>query len=74
MDVHIRDVANKFRAVRFLRIRGSLCINNFPDKDCPTLIVYSGGECIKQFIGMTNFGSLANLNPEVIEWVLAEVR
>ena len=32
MDIHVREIANKFRAVKFVRIRGSLCITNFPDK------------------------------------------
>lgn len=36
MDV----LAAKFKAVKFVKIVGSQCIPNFPDKNCPTLLIY----------------------------------
>ena len=44
LDIALDALAYKHINVKFVRIKGCLAIQNFPDKLCPTLLIYKGGK------------------------------
>jgi hypothetical protein len=67
LDQIFVELAKKHRATKFLRIKGSEAIKNFPEKNCPCIIVYYNGEMKKQWLG---FGKG---NVDSVEWALAQL-
>jgi hypothetical protein len=49
-------LASKFAEIKFCDIPGQRCIENYPDSNCPTLIIYHKGNVKKQFITLTQLG------------------
>jgi hypothetical protein len=47
-----RWAAEKFPEIKFCEIVGSMCIENYPDKNCPTILVYKDGELEKNSVGL----------------------
>jgi hypothetical protein len=45
-----RELARKFGDVKFCQIRGDLCIEGYPDKNTPTILVYKDGDIKKQIV------------------------
>jgi hypothetical protein len=45
-----RDLATKFGDVKFCQIRGDLCIEAYPDRNTPTILVYRNGEIKRQIV------------------------
>jgi hypothetical protein len=45
-----RDMARKFGDVKFCQIRGDLCIDGYPDRNTPTVLVYKDGDVKKQIV------------------------
>ncbi|GKT34930.1 hypothetical protein ADUPG1_008192 [Aduncisulcus paluster] len=66
-----KQLAKKFKEHKFCRIRATDAIHGYPDRFCPTVIVYKGGECFKQLVGMETLGG-HSLTAEQLEWTLAE--
>merc|ERR1712070_349950 len=64
----VNQVAKKFRAVKFVRIGSRDCIENWPDSNVPSLLLYRNGIMIQQIIGLENCGS----TKEILEWRLAK--
>ena len=50
------QVAAKHRATKFLAIVSDSCIDSYPDRNVPTVFVYSGGEVKANIVGMAEFG------------------
>lgn len=48
-------LAAKYPTVKFLKSISTTCIPNFPDKNLPTIFIYSEGEMKKQLIGALEF-------------------
>jgi len=67
----MESLAAKFKAVKFVRIVGSDCIPNFPDKNCPTLLLYNKSEMKHQIVGLDEFCGLKT-TPDCLEWVLGK--
>ena len=44
------QLASKFGDVKFCEIRANMCIEGYPDKNTPTILVYKDGEIRKQFV------------------------
>jgi hypothetical protein len=48
LSQHLRPLLNQLAvahpATKFLSIPAGLCIANYPDKNCPTLLIYRNGE------------------------------
>jgi hypothetical protein len=51
-----RELAQKYGDVKFGQIRADLCIEGYPDKNTPTILVYKDGDIKKQIV------TLASLN------------
>ncbi|KAI9224015.1 thioredoxin-like protein [Blastocladiella britannica] len=45
-------VAAAYRETKFVKIIGDQCIPNYPDRNLPTLVIYHGGDMIRQIVGM----------------------
>lgn len=45
-----RELAQKFGDVKFGQIRGDLCIEGYPDRNTPTVLVYRDGQIKKQLV------------------------
>lgn len=56
---------------RFLRIQATRCIENYPDKNVSTLLIYSQGELKAQLVGMDALGGIQT-NFERIQKLLAD--
>lgn len=50
-----RELAQKFGDVKFCQIRGDLCIEGYPDKNTPTILVYKDGDIKKQVVTLREF-------------------
>ncbi|XP_018595385.1 phosducin-like protein 3 [Scleropages formosus] len=71
INQHLSALARKFPQTKFLKSISTTCIPNYPDRNLPTIFVYSEGEMKAQFIGPLVFGGM-NLKVEELEWRLAE--
>eukprot|EP00386_Alphamonas_edax_P013317 GDKI01041162.1.p1 GENE.GDKI01041162.1~~GDKI01041162.1.p1 ORF type:complete len:290 (+),score=90.00 GDKI01041162.1:111-980(+) len=67
----LMKIAKKFGNVKFMKGKANEIIPNFPDKNCPALLLYRGGMCRKQIIGGSEYGGV-RMTTDSIEWVLAE--
>ncbi|KAF2397344.1 phosducin family protein [Trichodelitschia bisporula] len=45
-----RELAVKFGDVKFCQIRGDLCIEGYPDKNTPTILIYKDGDIRRQIV------------------------
>jgi hypothetical protein len=45
-----RELATRFGDVKFCQIRADLCIEGYPDKNTPTVLVYKDGDIKKQLV------------------------
>ncbi|KAI9858752.1 MAG: hypothetical protein M1824_004172 [Vezdaea acicularis] len=45
-----REAARKYGDIKFCEIRGDMCIEGYPDKNCPTILVYHDEEIVKQLV------------------------
>lgn len=50
-----RQMAVKYGDVKFCQIRADLCIEGYPEKNCPTILVYKDGDIKKQIITLREF-------------------
>ncbi len=50
------ELAQRKKDVKFLRIFATNCIENYPDRNVPTIIIYHEKVCQKQIIGLGLFG------------------
>ena len=51
-----RDLAQKFGDVKFCEIRADMCIENYPEKNTPTILVYRDGDIKKQIVTLRGIG------------------
>eukprot|EP00457_Paulinella_chromatophora_P009143 gb/GEZN01009199.1/.p1 GENE.gb/GEZN01009199.1/~~gb/GEZN01009199.1/.p1 ORF type:complete len:373 (-),score=44.38 gb/GEZN01009199.1/:175-1293(-) len=69
---HMETLANKFRAVKFLRIQYSECIPNYPESKTPTLLLYKDDDLKANVVGITSFGGL-KMTALSLEWGLSRL-
>ncbi|TID29776.1 hypothetical protein CANINC_001694 [Pichia inconspicua] len=48
--VILRLAASKFKDIKFCEIEGRRAIENYPDANCPTILIYKDGELLKQYV------------------------
>lgn len=51
-----RDLARKFGEIKFCEIRADMCIEGYPEKNTPTILVYRNGDITKQVITLRELG------------------
>jgi hypothetical protein len=56
LDAVLSTFAEKFPMLKILKIPGDQCIENYPDKLMPTLLVYGPGGYRGQVVGLVELG------------------
>lgn len=51
-----RQLAVKYGDVKFCEIRADLCIEGYPEKNTPTILVYKDGDIKKQVVTLRELG------------------
>jgi len=64
-------IPKKFKHVKFVQIRASLAVENWPERQCPAVFLYNEGEAKQQVIGLAEFGG-RQMNCDNVEWFLAQ--
>ncbi len=67
-----RKAAAEYGEVKFCEIRGDMAIEGYPDKNCPTILVYHKGDIVKQLVTLMTVGGVRIGMPE-IDKLLIEV-
>jgi len=67
-----RDLAQRFGDVKFCQIRADLCIEGYPDKNTPTVLVYKDGDIRRQIVTLRELQG-ARTKAADLERVLLEV-
>lgn len=71
LEARLDDLASKFPEVKFVKIISTDCVENFPDKQVPTVLLYHGGTLQTTISTHEPWGSKAPTTDDV-EWVLAQ--
>jgi len=50
LNEFLSQLAQKFREIKFLRIKSNLAVENWPDRNLPALFLYNGGELKYQLV------------------------
>ncbi|KAM4063840.1 phosducin domain-containing protein [Hirsutella rhossiliensis] len=67
-----RQAAKEYGDVKFCEIRASQAIENYPDRNCPTILVYKNGDLAKQVVTLATLGG-ARTTMRSIDDILVEV-
>jgi hypothetical protein len=67
-----REAARKFGDVKFCEIRADMCIEGYPDRNTPTILVYKDGDIKRQIVTLAPLNGVRT-NLKDIERVLVEV-
>ncbi|MCJ1456470.1 hypothetical protein MMC28_006831 [Mycoblastus sanguinarius] len=51
-----REMARKFGDVKFCEIRADMCIEGYPERNTPTILVYRDGDIKKQVVSLRELG------------------
>merc|ERR1712210_147572 len=51
INEYMNRLAPKFPCTKFLRAISTTCIPNYPDKNVPTIFVYTNGKLKQQYVG-----------------------
>lgn len=53
-----RQAAKEYGDVKFCEIRADKAIEGYPDRNCPTILVYKNGDIIKQAVTLVQMGGV----------------
>jgi hypothetical protein len=67
-----RQAAKEYGEIKFCEIRASQAIENYPDRNCPTILVYNKGDIVKQVVTLATVGGVRT-NMQTIDNLLVEV-
>ena len=67
-----RQAAKEYGEVKFCEIRGDKAIENYPERNCPTILVYKNGDIAKQVVTLTTVGGV-KINMLTLDNLLVEV-
>jgi hypothetical protein len=59
MERLLRELARQYAQCKFVSIVGDRCIEGYPDRNLPTLLIYGQGDLRKQQVGAQQLGGLA---------------
>ena len=51
-----RELAMKFGDVKFCEIRADMCIEGYPERNTPTILVYKDGDIKRQVVTLKGLG------------------
>lgn len=61
MSHDMKLLAEKFPATKFVSILSTRCIENYPDKNLPSVFIYRNGEMKAQLVGPLFWGDVKNI-------------
>jgi hypothetical protein len=67
-----RKAAREYGEVKFCEIRGDMAIEGYPDRNCPTILVYDKGDIVKQVVTLVLIGGV-KISMTEIDKLLIEV-
>lgn len=67
-----RQLAVKFGDIKFCEIRADLCIEGYPERNTPTILIYKDGQIKRQLVTLQQLNGVRT-NQRDIEGVLLEV-
>ncbi len=67
-----RQAAREYGEVKFCEIRGDMAIEGYPDRNCPTILVYDKGDIVKQVVTLMTMGGV-RIGMEEIDALLIEI-
>lgn len=67
-----RELAQKYGDVKFCQIRAQMCIEGYPEKNCPTVLVYKDGDIRRQLVTLGELGGVRTQTKDM-ERVLVQV-
>lgn len=67
-----RQAAKEYGDIKFCEIKGNQAIENYPDRNCPTILVYRKGDIVKQVVTLMTLGGVRT-NMRHIDDMLVEV-
>jgi hypothetical protein len=53
-----KQAAREYGDVKFCEIRADKAIENYPDRNCPTILVYKNGDIVKQVVTLVTVGGV----------------
>jgi len=68
----LRNVAARHPNVKFCQIVGPQCIENYPERNCPTILVYHNDESKGHIKGDSQFGG-EKMTADIVEFELANL-
>lgn len=67
-----RKAAAEYGEVKFCEIRGDMAIEGYPDRNCPTILVYHKGDIVKQVVTLMTMSGV-KISMKEIDQLLIEV-
>jgi len=67
-----RQAAQEYGDIKFCEMRASQAIEGYPEKNCPTILVYNKGDVVKQIVTLMTVGGV-KMNMSNIDKLLIEV-
>lgn len=67
-----RQAAREYGEVKFCEMRADRAIENYPERNCPTILVYKDGDIAKQVVTLTTMGGV-KINMLTLDNLLVEV-
>lgn len=67
-----RQAAQEYGDIKFCEIRANQAIENYPDRNCPTILVYNKGDIVKQVVTLMTIGGVRT-TMRSIDNILVEV-
>jgi hypothetical protein len=72
-----REVARKYGDIKFCEMRADLCIEGYPEKNCPTILVYHDGDIVGQTVTLKDLHgqstTMEGMNPSRLPINLAKI-
>ncbi|MDI1487022.1 MAG: Proteolipid protein 2 [Ramalina farinacea] len=67
-----REMARTFGDIKFCEIKADMCIENYPERNTPTILVYKDGDIKRQIVTLIELGG-ARTSMKDLEGLLADV-
>jgi hypothetical protein len=67
-----RQAAREYGEIKFCEMRGDQAIEGYPDKNCPTILVYMNGDIAKQTVTLATLGGV-RMGMKDLDTLLVEV-
>jgi hypothetical protein len=67
-----RQAAAKYPEVKFCEILGNMCIENYPEKNCPTILVYKDGDLSKNLVRLGEMRGSETRMADLERWMVEQ--